>query len=111
MEERIKKSALQAEGIFDYQKLMYPDTGLIAVKIEEEGEELLLTYNLEALTPMTEIRKEDITTRLAVLENIELLAACRKSYYFTLEPEKSLLRQESSGLCKTERYLRGRQRI
>ena len=87
MEERIKKSALQAEGIFDYQKLMYPDTGLIAVKIEEEGEELLLTYNLEALTPMTEIRKEDITTRLAVLENIELLAACRKSYYFTLEPE------------------------
>ena len=43
MEERIKKSALQAEGIFDYQKLMYPDTGLIA---ENRGRRGGTAFNL-----------------------------------------------------------------
>lgn len=87
IEERMKKSALHAVNSYDYKKLMYPNPHFIELEIEEEGEELILRYEVKELVPMTHIRKEDAEERLVILRNVAVLEKEREAFLFDLNPQ------------------------
>lgn len=87
MEERIKKSSLAAGNVYDYKKIMYPNPYFIEAKIEEDEEELVVTYQLEGQTSLQQIRAEDVLERLAILRNAAVLTMCREEFRFRMNPD------------------------
>lgn len=87
MQERIKKSSLTAGNLYEYKKIMYPNVHFIHAQMEEDGEELILQYDLEGMVSFGEIRSEDMSVRLSILMNVKELALCAQDYRFAMEPD------------------------
>lgn len=81
-----KKSAFSAKTPYEYRKLSFPKPYLISMSMEEEKEELVLTYETENLTCMAELKQEDMLTILAVLMNIEEMQQGLQEYSYSMEP-------------------------
>lgn len=58
--ERMKKSAYTAKSHYEYKKLVFPQTYLLDMSMEEDKEELQLSYDLERKKSVSEIREEDM---------------------------------------------------
>lgn len=86
-EEAVKKSALNAEGKFDYKKLEFKRAGLADCIIKEEKEELIFTFDLNDLKPFQEIRKEKKYKKLLVLLDAAGLVNLYKDYFFRLSDD------------------------
>lgn len=56
--EVIRKSALTASGEFEFRKLVRPQEGFLNCSMEEEKENLIMTYEVENLFPWSGIRRE-----------------------------------------------------
>ncbi|MDD3361681.1 MAG: type VII secretion protein EssB/YukC [Hespellia sp.] len=82
-----KKSSFLAKTGYEYSKISFPQPYLVDMWLEEEKEELLLTYQTEGFICMSDIRNEDILTILAVLVNIESLKSGLAEYNFSLHPQ------------------------
>lgn len=87
MEERVKKSSMTANNIYDYNRIMYPNPHFVETGIEEDGEELLLSYDLTGRTELSKIREEDMEVRLTILMNVAALSECKQSFAFSMAPD------------------------
>ena len=85
--EVTKKSAFSAKTPYEYRKLVFPEPYLIDMKLQEEKEELILTYDMDGKKPLSELRGEDIMTILAVLVNLDSIKEGLKEYAVALNPE------------------------
>lgn len=87
IKEVIKKSELVAKDAFEYQWVIYPESGFLQANIEEKTEELEITYNLENRSSLTEIREEDLPDILLILDDIGNLKKYIEKYSFSLNPQ------------------------
>ncbi|MFA9379050.1 MAG: type VII secretion protein EssB/YukC [Lachnotalea sp.] len=87
VKEIMKKSIFSAKSQFEYKKLIFPEPYLIKMTLEEEKEELILSYEMEDRKSVLSIRTEDMLTVLAVLMNIEQLREALKKYCFSMNPD------------------------
>jgi hypothetical protein len=71
--EKMKKSAFSAKNRFEYKKLIFPESYLIRMTMEEEKEELVFHYEMKDKKTFVDIRAEDILNILAVLMSVEQL--------------------------------------
>ncbi len=87
IQETMKKSELAAKDIYDYKRIVYPESYLVPAEMKEEKEELVFTYQVGNWIPVSEVRKEDLPEILLVLEAIGGLREGSKKYRFSLRPE------------------------
>lgn len=87
MQEQIKKSSLTAGNLYEYKKIMYPHAHFVDAQLEEDGEELIIRYDLEGMVSFREIRSADMSVRLSILMNVKELASCAQNYRFSMEPD------------------------
>lgn len=83
----IKKSELNAESLFDYKKIMYPKERFLPCDIEENDEELIITYNFNKLKNFESIKQERTEVRFVLLMDIFHLLELKNEYYFTIRPD------------------------
>ena len=87
LEEHVKKSQLNAEDDFDYQRLVYQMQGLIDCTYEEQLEELVFTYDLKGKKPLETILSEEKERQYQLLINFAQLwkVYCRYQVSFQKE--------------------------
>lgn len=85
--EVIRKSALTASGEFEFRKLVRPQGGFLNCSMEEEKENLIMTYEVENLFPWSGIRREKRELMFSALIDAGKLEQTAKIYHFTLAPE------------------------
>lgn len=71
IKEQVKKSAYVAKTNYEYKKLVFPEPFLLGLVLEEEKEELVLTYDIEGKKSLMELKQEDQLTILRVLMNLK----------------------------------------
>lgn len=87
IKEILKKSELAAKDEFEYQWITYPENGFLQAHIEEQAEELKITYESENRNPLLDIRKEDFLDILLILDDIGNLKQYIDKYEFLLNPQ------------------------
>jgi type VII secretion protein EssB len=85
--EKMKKSAFSAKNRFEYKKLIFPESYLIRMTMEEEKEELVFHYEMKDKKTFVDIRAEDILNILAVLMSVEQLKEGLEKYSFSMNPD------------------------
>ncbi len=85
--ERMKKSVYIAKSSYEYKKLVFPRPYLLDMSLEEDKEELQLSYDLERKQSVSQVREEDTLTVLKVLMNIKELQQGLQEYNFSLNPQ------------------------
>lgn len=83
----VRKSALTAKNTYDYKKLTYDRNGFLKCTIDEEKEELHISYDIADKIPFADIRKEPETVRLTILLDVLHLMEAGETYKFSLAPE------------------------
>lgn len=86
IKQTVKKSELQAQTVYDYRKMTYPNERLLSCTIEEEAESLEITYDIRNYYPFTDIRNCAKQERLRILIDVGGLMALREEYSFSLAP-------------------------
>ncbi|MCP1103079.1 type VII secretion protein EssB [Aequitasia blattaphilus] len=86
MENRVKKSSLNAKEFYDYERLVHKTEGFIPARYEEELEELIFHYEMEGLKPITEIKGESRENQYRLLINMVKLASLTKIYEISFTP-------------------------
>lgn len=86
VKEQVKKSAYVAKTNYEYKKLVFPEPFLLGLVLEEEKEELVLTYDIEGKKSLMGLKQEDQLTILRVLMNLKDLQKGQKEYRFSLSP-------------------------
>lgn len=84
---RVKKSAMNAEGIYDYNKIQFSKEGFLSCEIKEEKENLNIQYHTGDMLPCTEIRNFSKQDRIRVLLDVAGKFGYRKEYCFSLSPD------------------------
>lgn len=87
MEMRMKKSDLKAEGIFDYEYLTRQAQGLLPCRIAEEGEDIIMEFDLEDMRPLSELKSEEIEYRYRFLQNFMKLKETWQNYYLPVKED------------------------
>lgn len=85
--ETIRKSKLTASDEFEFRKLCRKQEGFLECSIEDDGENIRISYNAENLALWTYIRKEKRELVLSALEDVGRLSQLAKLYKFSLNPE------------------------
>lgn len=83
----IKKSEYAAGSKFDYKRLEYPQERFLPCQIEENGEELVIKFQVENQLSFSEIHKERSDHKLAILLDAAEIIGMGKEYDITLNPE------------------------
>lgn len=83
----IKKSAINAEGLYDYKKLEYENEKLLPCVITEDKETLEAAYDITDCAPFTQVRKCNRPDKLRILLDVAGLLKLRKEYSFSVVPE------------------------
>lgn len=87
MKETIRKSQLAASNEFEYKKLTRQQEGFLNCSMEEEKENLVMTYELRNLSPWIHIRREKKELIFSALIDAGKLEQRAKLYRFTLAPD------------------------
>ena len=87
MKETIRKSQLAASNEFEYKKLIRHQEGFLNCSMEEEKENLVMTYELRNLSPWIHIRREKKELIFSALIDAGKLEQRAKLYRFTLAPD------------------------
>lgn len=101
LQERFKKSEFAAKDRYDYKWITYPEIHFLRSELEEQGEELNITYETGEKKALTEIRQEDVMQRLLILESVGELFSDIKKYTFGLQPEN--LFYDDHGIVQAKR--------
>lgn len=83
----IKKSEMRAETDYDYKKVAYPNERFLNCSIEEQTENLEITYELKNYHPFTDIRKCTKQEKFRILLDAGQLEKIRSEYIFSIKPE------------------------
>lgn len=83
----VNKSSMNANGIFEYKKLEYPDGGFIPCKINEEKETLEISYQVDDLYPYEQIHSFTRQDKLRLLLDVAQLVRYTGEYEFDICPE------------------------
>lgn len=84
---RVKKSDYAASSEFDYKRLEYPREHFLPCQINIEGEELVITYQTAGLSPFTNIRRERLDYRYAMLLDVANIVKLGQDYKIQLSPD------------------------
>lgn len=88
IDERIKKSELEARDKFDYQKLVYPFAFcLLSCTYEEKAEEIIFHYDTTGMKNINEIGEEEKEKKYQLLINFAQLWNTFQEYKISLSPE------------------------
>lgn len=87
MEMRMKKSDLKADGIFDYEYLTREVQGLLPCRIAEEGEDIIMQFDVEDMRPLSELKSEELEYRYRFLQNFMKLKETWKNYYLPMKED------------------------
>lgn len=82
-----KKSDMNAQNSFDYKRISYSQERFLDCGIEEEEEDLKITYAIGKNECFTNIRKEKMEVRIVLLLDAIRLLALKSEYSFWLSPE------------------------
>lgn len=85
--EIIKKSEMKAKTIYEYKKICQSKEYFVPCELEESKEELKLTYCIDYMENMTNIKRETQMHILAVLINVSSLELIKEKYRFSLSPK------------------------
>lgn len=85
--ETIKKSSLNAKDKYDYKKLELPKKHFIDMDMEIKEEDIVFNYNISELLEVSNLRKEDLLTKLRFLISVSELEELTHEYELSLEPE------------------------
>lgn len=83
----IKKSTINAKGIYDYNKIQFPKEGFLPCEITEEKESLSIQYHIGDMISCTEIRNYSNQDCIRVLLDVAGKFRYRKEYSFSLSPD------------------------
>ncbi len=86
-EQLIRKSALTAEGRYEYMKLTDPRPQFLSCEFTEQKEDIRIVYDIERLKPYAEIRKEPEELRLVALIDALHLGGAADELKFSLDPD------------------------
>lgn len=84
--QTVRKSQLNASNGFEFKKLGREQDGLLKCTIEEDGESLVIHYNIHNLTEWDGIRKEKRDLIVATLLDVGRLQDLAQFYTFDLSP-------------------------
>jgi type VII secretion protein EssB len=84
MQERIKQSALNANGPFDYEKLVYPMPYFLPCTMAVEPEEILFTYDCTGMKPASALKQEGKRDQYQFLINFQKLSTLLHTYRISL---------------------------
>ena len=87
VEIQIKKSDLCAETQFDYKKIEYHNDRFLDCKIQEETENLKITYLVNDYHSMRDIRNYSMQERLRILLDAGMLCSIWMEYMFVMNPD------------------------
>lgn len=82
-----KKSNMVAQEFFEYQNLSNPQPYAIPCSIEENGEEVVLTYDITGLKNIAELKNQPLEYQYQFLINIEKLESLFRQFSFPFEEE------------------------
>lgn len=85
--QTVKKSELQAQTVYDYRKMTYPNDRFLNCTIEEAAESLEIIYDIGSYYPFEDIRTRTKQERLRILTDAGGLKALREEYGFSLAPD------------------------
>lgn len=83
----VKKSSMNAEDIYDYNKIQYPKEGFLPCEITEEKESLNIRYQTGDTISMQEIRNYSRQDQIRVLLDAAEKFWYRREYQFSLAPD------------------------
>ena len=84
--EEIKKSQLQANSRYEYQKIAMPNTYFMDCTIEEEKESLKITYQIGEMRPVLSLKAGNKLKKIEVLIQAGKLEELSKEYAFLASP-------------------------
>lgn len=87
LEVRMKKSDLKADGIFDYEYLTRDVQGLLPCRIKEEGEDIIMQFDVEDMKPLSELKSEEPEYRYRFLQNFMKLKETWQNYDLPMKEE------------------------
>ena len=87
LEKRMKKSTLIADEPRAYEYLTNRVEGLLPCKIEEEGEDILFTFDLEDIHPFSQLKTEDLEYKYRFLQNFGKLQETWQNYKLFMQEE------------------------
>lgn len=87
LERQMKKSELKANSRIAYQYIMENRKGLLPCQITEEREELLFSFDLENMHPLSELRTEDLEYKYRFLQNFMELRKTWDNYVIPMQEE------------------------
>lgn len=87
LEKRVKKSDMKATGIFAYEYITREVPGLLPCKIEEDGEDIVMFFNLEDMHPLSELKAEEAEYQYRFLQNFKKIEETFNDYSLLLEEE------------------------
>ncbi len=99
--ETIKKSSLNAKDIYDYKKLQLPKRHFIDMRIDKKEEDIIFYYDCSNLLKVSNIKKEDLLTKLRFLISVSELEELVYEYEFSLEPENLYYSKDDQIKIKT----------
>lgn len=102
VQERVRKSELNAKSSFDYRYLMHENQAFLESNIRIDGEEVEISYDVGDRKPMTDIREEDITDRLLTLQSVGRLVEVAHMFRFHLNPENLFFDEHGIAVVKTK---------
>lgn len=85
LEMRMKKSMVKADCTVAYEYLTNNEKGLLSCKLEEEGEDLLFSFNTEDKYPLSELGAEELEYKYRFLENFMSVQDIWQNYVFLME--------------------------
>lgn len=82
--ESVKKSSLNANGYFDYEKLVYPMPYFLPCAYEEELEEIVFTYDIRGMRNVSELKTEEKKNQYQFLINLSKVEQLLETYKIPL---------------------------
>ncbi len=83
----IKKSSMNANDLYDYNKIQYKNEGFVPCKIEEEKENLNIKYQIDRMRSFSEIRDVSRQERIRALIDVSDKFHMCKEYMFNISPD------------------------
>ena len=87
LEKHMKKSDLEAKNIFDYEYLTRNVPGLLSCEMREEGEDIIMQFDIEDIHPLSELKTEELEYQYRFLQNFAKLKETWQSYYLPMEED------------------------
>lgn len=87
LEKHMKKSELKADCERAYAYLMNDVPGLLPCKVQEEGEDIFFTFDIEDMHPFSELQTEEMVYKCRFLQNFWRLQETWENYILPMDED------------------------